>query len=97
MNNIHRVKILPIFFKAIIQNRKPFEIRKNDRNYKIGDDVILHEWENEKFTGRFCIVTIKEIFDISFIAPEYIAFTFDLISLGNLKYEPTKREKNEQT
>lgn len=34
--------------------RKTFEVRKNDRNFKKGDILILKEWDNEKqeYTGR---------------------------------------------
>ena len=75
----HSLKILPEFYQAIIEGRKPFEIRHNIRKYQKGDDIILNEWENGKYTGRFCCVTIKEIFDISFLMPGYIAFTFTFL------------------
>ncbi len=79
----HRLKILPEFYQAVIDGRKPFEIRNNDRNFKSGDDIILNEWENGKYTGRFCVGTIKDVFDISFIAYGYVAFTFELLSIGS--------------
>ena len=37
------------------------------------------EYTEDKYSGRRCLVKIKEIFDISFIAPNYIAFTFDIV------------------
>ncbi|MCT7729746.1 MAG: DUF3850 domain-containing protein [Lactobacillus crispatus] len=33
----HRVKIFPSYFEAQVNNSKNFEIRKNDRNYQVGD------------------------------------------------------------
>ena len=87
----HRLKILPEFYQAVIDGRKPFEIRKNDRNFKSNDDVILNEYKDGEYTGRFCVVIIKDIFDISFILPEYITFTFKL--LGN--FEEMNGAKND--
>ena len=89
---IHALKILPEFYQAVIDGRKPFEIRKNDRNFKSNDNVILNEYKDGEYTGRLCVVIIKDVFDISFILPEYIAFTFKL--LGN--FEEIKGAKNNE-
>lgn len=35
----HHVKIAPIHYEEIVSERKNFEIRFNDRNYKVGDIV----------------------------------------------------------
>lgn len=40
---IHRLKILPEYFEAQKNKVKTFEIRKNDRNFKIGDRLMLYE------------------------------------------------------
>ena len=40
---IHELKILPEFFEAVTSRRKQFEIRKNDRDYKVGDQLVLRE------------------------------------------------------
>lgn len=117
---IHHLKTLPQYFQAIIDKRKPFEIRENDRNFKVGDWVVLeefiktehvrqcshyedyikdeeaeectfqdcneclerfgkcHDFINHVYTGRACAVIIKDIFDISFLLPNYVAFTFEI-------------------
>lgn len=41
---IHHLKTKPEYFQAVIDGRKPFEIRNNDRNFKQGDKVILEEY-----------------------------------------------------
>lgn len=41
---IHNLKSLPEYFRAVLEGTKTFEIRKNDRNFKEGDFVILQEW-----------------------------------------------------
>jgi ASC-1-like (ASCH) protein len=49
---IHQLKILPKYFEDVQAGKKNFEIRKNDRDFKVGDILILKECENGKYTGR---------------------------------------------
>ena len=44
----HELKILPQYFRVVQDGAKTFELRKNDRDYKIGDTLLLKEWENIK-------------------------------------------------
>lgn len=47
----HELKILPQYFKSVVHKEKWFEIRKNDRDYHVGDKLILREYENGEYTG----------------------------------------------
>lgn len=49
---IHELKILPEYFDAVISGRKRFEIRKNDRDYKVGDQLILKEWSQDDYKKK---------------------------------------------
>ncbi|GMQ56769.1 DUF3850 domain-containing protein [Vallitalea sediminicola] len=40
---IHNLKIKGNYIKAIIYGNKTFEVRKDDRNFNIGDILILNE------------------------------------------------------
>ena len=51
-NKIHVLKIQPKYFKEVLNHRKNFEIRKDDRNYQVGDLIELREYENGAYTGR---------------------------------------------
>ena len=41
----HELKIWSEYYKDIISKIKRFEIRKNDRNFQVGDQLILREFE----------------------------------------------------
>ena len=58
----HELKIRPKYFKAVVLGDKTFEIRKNDRNFRVGDIIVLHEW-NEKcgYTGKHTLVYITYV------------------------------------
>lgn len=48
----HDLKILQKYFEAVVAGVKRFELRKNDRNFQVGERIILREWDGEQFTGR---------------------------------------------
>lgn len=49
----HQLKTLPEFFSAVATGRKTFEVRINDRDYRVGDTLLLLEWtESGGYTGR---------------------------------------------
>ncbi len=48
----HHLKILPQYFEDVQAGKKNFEIRQNDRDFKVGDILVLKEYENGKYTGR---------------------------------------------
>ena len=49
----HVLKILPEYHKAVLKGDKTFEIRKNDRDFRIGDWIKLLEFDGEKITGNY--------------------------------------------
>jgi hypothetical protein len=74
----HRLKTWPSFFEAIISGKKKFELRKNDRDFAVGDTIVLCEFdpakdvtlEGWKFTGREVPATITFIVQGVFGLPE---------------------------
>lgn len=62
----HNLKILPRYFEAQIAGLKPFEIRRHDRDFTVGDEIKLSETDGKigadyRPTGRSCLVRIKYI------------------------------------
>jgi hypothetical protein len=57
------LKIWPEPFKAVISKKKQYEVRKADREFKVGDDVMLREYlpKKDKYTGEFFLGKITYI------------------------------------
>lgn len=52
---IHKIKSWPRLFQATLEGSKKHDLRKaSDRDYQVGDTVILQEYipETETYTGR---------------------------------------------
>lgn len=50
---LHEIKIETPFFQAVLDRKKNFEVRYNDRGYQTGDTVVLNEWDKTTlYTGR---------------------------------------------
>lgn len=49
---VHDVKLGTTFFDDVKTGRKTFELRKNDRGYKEGDTIVMHEEKDGTTTGR---------------------------------------------
>ena len=51
---IYELKIEPQYFDLIHKGKKCFEIRRNDRGFKVGDFIALNEYDSNigAYTGR---------------------------------------------
>jgi hypothetical protein len=94
---MHEVKINPVFFKLVANGTKPFELRKNDRDYKVGDRILLREYCSEKkeYTDQFCIKGISYVLNGgSFgLDSSYVALGLKEC-LGNEVYPTASVDKN---
>lgn len=57
----HELKILPEFYQAVYEGKKRFELRKDDRSFKVGDRIVLKEYDGKNFTGMQAVFLIKYI------------------------------------
>lgn len=61
----HDLKILPEFYEAVRSGVKAFEIRQNDRDFRVGDLLHLKEWNGTRHTGRTLWMAITYMTDFS--------------------------------
>jgi hypothetical protein len=77
----HYVKILPEYYIAIEQGIKTFEIRFNDRNYKVGDILHLQEFCGGKYTSRELTKEICYMID----NPDYCKEGFVVLGIKDIQ------------
>lgn len=59
----HELKTWPEYFQDIMEGSKTFEVRKNDRNYEVGDTLLLREYDPgaKEYTGSEITVRVHYI------------------------------------
>lgn len=81
---LHELKISPKYYDAVVNGIKTFEIRKNDRNYSVGDTLWLREFDKDdiyqspKYTGKECFAAITYIFNLK----DFLSIDEDYVVLG---------------
>jgi ParB family chromosome partitioning protein len=61
---VHSIKLSFLYFDAVATGKKRFEVRKNDRNYQVGDYLRMHEIDscgNE--TGKIITAQVDYVLD----------------------------------
>lgn len=75
----HYLKIYPEFFSAVCTGVKRAELRKNDRDYRVGDTLHLMETPRGSChqTGEFINVKITHIADVGEWIPGYVLLSIE--------------------
>jgi hypothetical protein len=74
-NKTHSLKTHPKYFSDVSLGLKPFDVRKADRDFVIGDAMILKEYDpdTEQYTGREVVVVISYIMtDPSYVKEGFV-------------------------
>lgn len=60
---VHELKSWPKIFQAMLEGRKTFDFRKNDRGFELADILVFKEWNPDKneFSGREYSVQVTYI------------------------------------
>jgi len=63
MSTSHELKSWPRFFSPIIAGNRRHELRRNDRDYRVGDRLVLREFDESlgTYTGRECTAVVTSI------------------------------------
>lgn len=63
MSKTHKIKTWAPYFQDVMDGKKPYEFRLNDRNYQVGDELQHIEWNEaeQKETGRQCWAKIVHV------------------------------------
>lgn len=85
VNKEHQLKCWPLPFAAIAAGLKAWEFRKNDRNYKVGDTLVLREWDpkTESSTGLSFTRVVTYVLAEGFGLPD----GYVIMSLGEAPIE----------
>ena len=88
LNNkkIHELKCWPEFFVPLREQIKEFELRKNDRDYKVGDYLILLEFDpgsEHGHTGRVVYRQVQYVLSAS-QAPAGLADDYVILGLTRI-------------
>ena len=80
----HELKIAPKFLDDILYHGKNFEIRKNDRNFKCGDTLVLKSWTKENgYSGEIILCFVGYILKHDDF-PDGIAKDYVVLGLRNI-------------
>lgn len=52
LNRIHQIRLAAMYYDDVASGKKSFELRKNDRDYKVGDTLEMQEFKDGRFMGR---------------------------------------------
>jgi ASC-1-like (ASCH) protein len=94
----HGLKIHPEYYKAVVTGKKTFEIRKNDRDYHVGDKLFLNEFDpiKQEFSGRRTRVIVTYLTDYAQV-DNYVVMGFEIegsvyfkSDLDDMNYCPLK-------
>lgn len=65
---VHALKTAPPYYDAVEAGMKTFDIRVADRKFKVGDNLVLCEYVNGRYTGA----AVQRVITYVMSDPEYV-------------------------
>ena len=102
---IHAVKCKKEYFELLMSNKKTFEVRNNDRDYRVGDYLAINEVDckNEnilRYTGQCMLFEIIYVFDDEmFLKPGNVILGIEPVTMesGGKRYRVINDFEKEDT
>jgi hypothetical protein len=91
----HTLKAHPLFFEAVWDGRKRFEVRRNDRDYQEGDILHIQEWDpvTKLYSGRVVSALASYILsDFVGLSDQYCIISLSEISKDICQIEEQHRD-----
>lgn len=60
---VHQIRLAATYFDDVVSGKKTFELRKNDRGYKVGDFLDMMEFKDGRNTGRTVKVLVTYLLE----------------------------------
>lgn len=80
MSKTHELKTWPEYYRKVVIRKKNFEVRRNDRDFVVGDVLMLREFDPDKqeYTGEHHYRIVSYILD----DPQYVKEGYVILSLA---------------
>lgn len=79
----HELKTWPQYWNDVSMGRKTVEVRLNDRGFRVGDTLVLREWDPKvrAYTGARLTCHVREVHDLTPIG----LFNFVAMRIGEVR------------
>lgn len=75
----HELKILSEHYALVCSGQKTFEIRKNDRDFQVGDILVLREFSGQEYISYSSSIRARVVYLTSFEQKEgYVVMGIEL-------------------
>lgn len=80
----HELKCWPEYYDAVERGDKPFEIRKWDRPYRVGDTLLLRRYDpsTQDYTGQQMRRKITYLLDLTYLPGDNVPHFASYVALG---------------
>lgn len=92
---VQELKIWPKYFGAILDGSKKFEYRIDDRGFKVGDILMLREWDNVtgKYTNKVVLCNVTYILYVLGIPDIMGNVNYAVMSISNIRLSTPETAK----
>lgn len=80
---VYQTRLAEMYFDDVVSGRKSFELRKKDKDYKVGDILEMLEFKNAKHTGRVVKAEITYLLeDYTGLADDYCILAIKVLEVN---------------